>query len=117
MLLHDSLGWIGATVLLAKTQIGLGVLCVAPSSSPPRSWTLTSSLLRSSIPSVFQTVGIIPGVIILITLAVLTTWSGWVIGNFKLRHPEVYSLSDCGRLMFGWVGDEVFGLAYFLRAS
>jgi len=50
-------------------------------------------------------------------LAVLTTWSGEILGRFKLRHPEVYSLSDCGRLMFGRVGDEVFGVAYFLRAS
>ncbi|BGP41498.1 hypothetical protein JCM10449v2_005487 [Rhodotorula kratochvilovae] len=93
---YRSLGWIGATVLLAKTQIGLGVL---------------------SIPSVFQTVGIIPGVIIIVVLAIMTTWSGEVIGKFKLRHPEVYSLSDCGRLMFGRVGDEVFGLAYFLLTT
>ncbi|GAA5856123.1 hypothetical protein JCM9279_004919 [Rhodotorula babjevae] len=93
---YRSLGWIGATVLLAKTQIGLGVL---------------------SIPSVFETLGIIPGVIILIVLAILTTWSGEILGRFKLRHPEVYSLSDCGRLMFGRVGDEVFGVAYFLLTT
>ncbi|GAA5821148.1 hypothetical protein JCM3770_005692 [Rhodotorula araucariae] len=93
---YRSLGWIGATVLLAKTQIGLGVL---------------------SIPSVFQTVGIIPGVIIIIVMAIMTTWSGEVIGKFKLRHPEVYSLSDCGQLMFGRIGAEVFGIAYFLLTT
>lgn len=90
-----------------------------PPPSPSLALAVDADLLPpcSSIPSVFETLGIIPGVIILIVLAILTTWSGEILGRFKLRHPEVYSLSDCGRLMFGRVGDEVFGVAYFLRAS
>lgn len=47
-----------------KTQIGLGVL---------------------SIPVVFDTLGMIPGVICLIAIAVITTWSDYVVGIFKVR--------------------------------
>lgn len=48
-----------------KTQIGLGVL---------------------SIPVTFDTLGLVPGVIILCAIAAITTWSDYIIGVFKLRH-------------------------------
>lgn len=66
-----------------KTQIGLGVL---------------------SIPSAFDILGMVPGVICLCVVAVITTWSGYIIGNFKIRHPEVYSINDVGELLFGQFG-------------
>lgn len=71
-----------------KTQIGLGVL---------------------SIPAAFDALGIVPGVICLCAIAVISTWSDYVIGTFKLRHREVYGIDDAGALMFGRVGKEVFG--------
>lgn len=43
----------GAAILMMKTQIGLGVL---------------------SIPLVFDTLGMIPGIIILLAIAIITTW-------------------------------------------
>jgi amino acid permease len=43
----------GAAILMMKTQIGLGVL---------------------SIPLVFDTLGMIPGIIILLSIATITTW-------------------------------------------
>jgi amino acid permease len=54
---------------MMKTQIGLGVL---------------------SIPLVFDTLGLIPGIICLIMIATMTGWSAYVIGIFKLNHPEVW---------------------------
>jgi amino acid permease len=51
-----------------KTQIGLGVL---------------------SITLVFDTLGMIPGIIVLIAIAVITKWSDYVVGLFKLNHPKV----------------------------
>lgn len=50
----------GAAILMMKTQIGLGVL---------------------SIPLVFDTLGMIPGIIILISIAVITTWVCWESDN------------------------------------
>lgn len=78
---------------MMKTQIGLGVL---------------------SIPAVFDTLGIVPGMILLITIAVITTWSDYIIGVFKLRHRTVYGIDDAGFLMFGKVGREFFGAAFVL---
>ena len=76
-----------------KTQIGLGVL---------------------SIPVAFDTLGLVPGVIILCAIAAITTWSDYVIGVFKLRHRDVYGIDDAGGLMFGNAGRYLFGFAFCL---
>jgi len=81
---------------MMKTQIGLGVL---------------------SIPAVFDTLGMIPGIICLIIIAIITTWSDYMVGVFKIKHPEVYGIDDVGRLLFGRVGREFFGVAYVLCKS
>ncbi|RSL51071.1 hypothetical protein CEP54_011628 [Fusarium duplospermum] len=90
---YRNVGWIGTVALMMKTQIGLGVL---------------------SIPAVFHSLGLVPGMIALIAIAVITTWSGYVVGTFKLRHPEVYGIDDAGALMFGRFGRELFGIAFCL---
>ena len=76
-----------------KTQIGLGVL---------------------AIPAVFDVLGMIPGIIILITIAVITTWSDYMVGVFKLRHRSVYGIDDAGQLIAGRAGREVLGTAFVL---
>lgn len=86
-------GWIGTTALMMKTQFGLGVLAM---------------------PGILDTLGMIPGVICICAVAVITTWSNYIVGAFKLRHPEVYGIDDAGALMFGRVGREVFGVAVCL---
>ena len=78
---------------MLKTQIGLGVL---------------------SIPAVFDTLGLIPGVICLCVIAAITTWSDYIVGVFKLRHRAVYSIDDAGQLMFGRFGRESLAVAFVL---
>jgi len=56
-----------------KSQIGLGVL---------------------AIPSVFHSLGMIPGIICLIVIGALTTWTDYWIGMFKLNHPTVCASSS-----------------------
>lgn len=90
---YTNVGWIRASVLLMKAQVGLGVL---------------------GIPSVFDTLGMIPGVIVILTIAVMTTWSSYVVGTFKLKHPEVHSIADVGMIFWGPVGRECLGAIYFL---
>jgi amino acid permease len=84
---------IATAVLLFKTQIGLGVL---------------------SVPSVLHVLGIVPGIICLVALGVMTTWSGWMVGKFKIRHPEVYSVADVGYMLGGVAGREFIAVAYWL---
>jgi amino acid permease len=70
-----------------------------------------------SIPATFDTLGFIPGVICLLTVGVMTTWSIYIIGGFKWRHPEIYSINDAGFKMFGVAGREILGFAYCISAS
>lgn len=95
-LTHLQVGWVGTTALMMKTQFGLGVL---------------------SMPVVFDTMGIIPGVILVSAIAGITTWSNYMVGAFKARHPEVYGIDDVGRMFFGRVGYEIFGGGYALCTS
>ncbi|KAJ5263661.1 hypothetical protein N7478_011266 [Penicillium angulare] len=90
---YRDVGWKGTTALMVKTQLGLGVL---------------------SIPQVFDTLGMIPGIIIVLAISGITTWSNWMVGIFKARHPEVYGIDDVGRMLFGRIGYEVIGAAYAL---
>ncbi|KAL5362571.1 transmembrane amino acid transporter protein-domain-containing protein [Aspergillus floccosus] len=90
---YRDVGWLGTSVLMMKTQIGLGVL---------------------SIPVAFDALGIVPGVICLIAIGGITTWSDYIIGIFKLRHREVYGIDDVGALLFGRTGRIVLGAAFLL---
>jgi amino acid permease len=78
---------------MMKTQIGLGVL---------------------SIPVAFDALGVVPGVICLIVIAGITTWSDYIIGTFKLRHREVYGIDDVGELLMGRPGRILLGVAFCL---
>ncbi|GAA5913732.1 hypothetical protein JCM6882_002328 [Rhodosporidiobolus microsporus] len=90
---YRSVGWVGTAVILLKSQLGTGIL---------------------SIPSTFRVLGIIPGLICMLVIAAMTTWTGLVSGRFKLRHPEVYSINDAGTLMFGAAGGEIAGALTWL---
>ncbi|KAI1068920.1 hypothetical protein LB507_006155 [Fusarium sp. FIESC RH6] len=90
---YRSVGLIGTAGLMMKCQIGLGVL---------------------SIPATFDALGLIPGVICLVAVGLITTWSAWIVGVFKLRHRHVYAIDDAGGMMFGRFGQEFFGFAMWL---
>ncbi|GAA5998635.1 uncharacterized protein JCM10292_007119 [Rhodotorula paludigena] len=90
---YRSVGWVWTTIILMKTQIGLGVL---------------------TIPSAFHTLGLVPGLIVLCVMAIMTGWTDYEIGIFKINHPQVYSLSDCGKLMFGRPGSFIFAFATWM---
>ena len=88
-----SVGWLGASVLMMKTEVGLGVL---------------------SIPGAFDILGMIPGIIILLAIGGITTWSSYVVGQFKLNHPQVYGIPDVGMLMWGPIGRDILAVAFCL---
>ncbi|KAF5232443.1 hypothetical protein FAUST_8728 [Fusarium austroamericanum] len=90
---YRNVGWIATVALMTKTQIGLGVL---------------------SIPQTFDALGLIPGIICLIVVAVITTWSDYMIGVFKRRHPQVYGIDDAGYLIFGRIGREFLATVFML---
>lgn len=83
----------GSAMLMLKTQMGLGVL---------------------GIPVAFDALGLVPGIICLCTIAAIATWSNYIVGDFKRKHPEVYSISDAGQLIFGWWGNLYLATAFVL---
>ncbi|KAL4757015.1 transmembrane amino acid transporter protein-domain-containing protein [Aspergillus foveolatus] len=88
-----NVGFFGTVILMMKTQIGLGVL---------------------AIPSALDVLGLVPGIICMVVVACITTWSGYTIGTFKLSHREMYSIDDAGAIMFGLPGRVVLSSAFCL---
>ncbi|KAF3401689.1 N amino acid transport system protein [Penicillium rolfsii] len=54
------------------------------------------------------------GVIILIIIGGITTWSNYMVGVFKMNHREIYGIDDVGELLFGRIGREFLGAAFTL---
>ncbi|CAG8418904.1 unnamed protein product [Penicillium salamii] len=90
---YRNVGFPGTVILMMKTQIGLGVL---------------------SIPTAFDSLGIVPGIICLCVIAAVTTWSDYVIGSFKLNHREIYGIDDAAGLMFGPIGRGALSVIFCL---
>lgn len=87
-----------------------------------------------SLPSSLATVGMAPGLILIIffgTSAVFVTssillandragvfalYTSWLLVNFKLRHPEIHNMGDAGKILYGVIGREVFSFGTLLFA-
>lgn len=52
--------------------------------------------------------------ILILGLGILATYTGYVIGQFKLRYPHVHNMADAGEVMAGPIGREIFGAAQML---
>ncbi|KAJ5721001.1 uncharacterized protein N7483_008935, partial [Penicillium malachiteum] len=57
-----------------------------------------------SIPSTIAVLGMVPAAILIVFLGVLSWYTGFIIGQFKLRYPHVHSMGDAGEIIFGPVG-------------
>lgn len=84
---------IGAVALIVKSVFGLGVL---------------------GLPATLHTLGFVPGLISLIIISLISTWTGLYIGKFRLNHPQVHSVGDAAGLLFGPIGQEIIGAAFWL---
>jgi amino acid permease len=76
----------------------------------------TVSLGILSLPAVIATLGLAPGIVVLIFMGILATYSGLVMGEFRKQHPWVQSFGDAGEVMGRSIGmgkffQELFGWA------
>ncbi|CAF9922480.1 MAG: hypothetical protein GOMPHAMPRED_002572 [Gomphillus americanus] len=85
------LGWTKLTVCLIVEAIALGSL---------------------SIPFAFATVGMLAGVILTVGLGLVAIYSSYVVGQVKLRYPEIDHYSDAVRLIWGRFGYELSGAMF-----
>lgn len=74
----------------------------------------TISLGILSLPAAVGTVGLAPGLAILISMGILASYNGYVIGQIKLRFPHITSMSDAGEVLLGPFGRELLNAAQIL---
>jgi len=82
----------------------------------------TISLGILSLPAAVAGLGLAPAIIILISLGLIASYTGYVIGQLKWRYPHISSMADAGEVLMGKFGKEIlFGgqILYlvFLMAS
>ncbi|KAJ5234221.1 uncharacterized protein N7469_003389 [Penicillium citrinum] len=85
--------WWQAGMLMVAENISLGIL---------------------SLPSAVATLGIIPSFLILMGLSGISWYTGYIMGQFKLRYPSVHSMGDAGELLLGPIGRELFYVGQLL---
>ncbi|KAI0472350.1 transmembrane amino acid transporter protein-domain-containing protein [Xylaria cf. heliscus] len=90
----NRLGWKRLTVVLIVEAIALGSL---------------------GMPQAFATLGMIAGTILCVGLGLLAIYTSYVVGQVKLKYPEVQHYADAGRLMMGKFGYELIGAMFVLQ--
>lgn len=74
----------------------------------------TISMGILSLPAAFANLGLVPGIIILVGLGIIATYTGYVIGQFKCRYPQISSVADAGEILLGPFGRELFFIGHML---
>lgn len=80
-------------------------------------WWQTGALMTAeiislgilSLPRAVRVLGLVPGVISLLGFGLLSLYAGVIYGKFKMAHPQIASISDAGKVLFGRPGQVVFG--------
>jgi len=85
---YKTMSWVKCGVVMIAETIALGVL---------------------SLPSVLLTVGMVPGIILIIGLGVIATYTGYNLGLFRLNHPTVCNMADAGEVLWGPFGKYLLG--------
>ncbi|KAJ5781303.1 hypothetical protein N7457_006463 [Penicillium paradoxum] len=61
--------------------------------------------------------GLVPALILIVGLGIVATYTGYVIGQFKLRYPQVHSMGDAGEILFRPLGLPRFGREFMGTAQ
>lgn len=101
----DALRGYGAEKLILVYRQG-GIVLIAE----------TVSLGILSLPSVLATVGLVPGIVLILLMGALSTYSGLMLAEFHRAHPYVQNFGDAAEVVGKSVGmgrlfQEIFGWA------
>ncbi|CEJ80431.1 Putative Transmembrane amino acid transporter [[Torrubiella] hemipterigena] len=88
------LGWKRLTIVLIVEAIALGSL---------------------SLPKVFATLGMVAATILCVGLGLLAIYTSDIVGQVKLKFPEVAHYADAGGLVAGRFGYEIVGAMFVLQ--
>lgn len=94
---------------------------VAPKLTPIRQAGMvmiaeTISLGILSLPGVLAAVGLVPGIVLMLVMGVMSTYSGLIMGEFRQAYPWVQNFGDAAEVMgrplgMGRLFQEIFGAA------
>lgn len=90
----NRLGWKRLTVVLIVEAIALGSL---------------------SVPSAFAELGMIAGVITTVGLGLVAIYTSYIVGQVKIKFPEIKHYADAGKLMGGRIGYEIVSVMFCLQ--
>ncbi|KAI9926225.1 hypothetical protein MW887_004688 [Aspergillus wentii] len=98
---YKVLSWWQCSMLMVAETVSLGIL---------------------SLPAVVAALGFVPGMIIIVGLGIIATYTGYSIGQFKWRYPQAHSMGDAGGIIAGRFGQELLGngqllILIFIMAS
>jgi amino acid permease len=62
-----------------------------------------------ALPSVLGAIGIVGGILLILGLGIIATYTGYVFGQFKEAYPHVHNMADAGEVLMGRFGKELFG--------
>ncbi|KTW31100.1 uncharacterized protein T551_01652 [Pneumocystis jirovecii RU7] len=86
---YKTMLWWHATTLMISETVSLGVL---------------------SLPSMFATIGINLGLFFVLFLGIVATYTGYVLGQFKLKYPFVNTMSDAAFVLWGPTARSITGV-------
>ncbi|KAF3007837.1 hypothetical protein E8E13_010718 [Curvularia kusanoi] len=67
-----------------------------------------------ALPQALAILGFVPGLLCICFLGIIATYTGWIIGEFKLAYPQAQSFADCGEIIAGPIGREVAAMGSIL---
>jgi amino acid permease len=67
-----------------------------------------------ALPQALAILGLVPGILCIIFLGLIATYTGWIIGEFKLSYPHVHNFADCGEILAGPIGREILQVGQIL---
>ncbi|CAG8032713.1 unnamed protein product [Penicillium salamii] len=80
---YKTMAWWQAGMIMIAETISLGIL---------------------SLPKALATLGLVPGIFTIIAIGIISTYTGYTIGQFKCRHVQVHSMADAGDILMGRFG-------------
>lgn len=70
-----------------------------------------------SLPAAMQTLGLIPGIIAIIGLGLVTTYTAYVLVQFYRRYPTVMNIVDCCQIIGGKPLARITAIAFTLNLA
>ncbi|KAJ5112974.1 Amino acid transporter transmembrane [Penicillium angulare] len=90
---YKTMAWWQAGMIMIAETISLGIL---------------------ALPKALSTLGPFPGVAAILGIGLISTYTGYTIGQLKQRFMQIHSMADAGDLLMGRHGSRVLGIAQLL---